>query len=64
MVLMRRNLYPIEQIWKQIRSMGFKNEVFNTLADVVDRLCETICKLTEEMVQSITGRDWIIQYFS
>ena len=55
---------PIEQIWKQIRSMGFKNEVFNTLADVVDRLCETICKLTEEMVQSITGRDWIIQCFS
>ena len=55
---------PIEQIWKQIRSMGFKNEVFKTLADVVDRLCETICKLTEEMVQSITGRDWIIQCFS
>lgn len=55
---------PIEQIWKQIRSMGFKNEVFNTLADVVDRLCETICNLTEEMVQSITGRDWIIQCFS
>jgi len=22
---------PIEQIWKQIRSMGFKNEVFRTL---------------------------------
>ena len=44
--------------------MGFKNEVFNTLADVVDQLCETICNLTEEMVQSITGRDWIIQCFS
>ena len=27
---------PIEQIWKQIRSMGFKNEVFNTLNDVME----------------------------
>lgn len=54
---------PIEQIWKQIRSMGFRNEVFHSLADVVDRLCETICCLTNEMVKSITGRDWIIQCF-
>ena len=55
---------PIEQIWKQLRAMGFKNEVFNTLADVVDRLCETIRLLNDEMVQSITGRDWIIQRFT
>ena len=24
---------PIEQIWKQIRSMGFRNEIFHTLKD-------------------------------
>lgn len=50
---------PIEQIWKQIRTMGFKNEVFKTLKDVVDRLCDTINLLTKDMVKSITHREWI-----
>jgi hypothetical protein len=51
---------PIEQIWKQLRSMGFRNEVFKTLNHVVDRLCSTICLLTVETVKSITGRQWIL----
>ena len=50
---------PIEQICKQIRQMGFKNEVFKTLKDVMDRLCETINQLTKDMVKSITLRNWI-----
>ena len=50
---------PIEQIWKQLRSMGFKNEVFKTLNHVVDRLCETICRLSNDLVKSITCRQWI-----
>lgn len=50
---------PIEQIWKQIRSMGFKNEVFKTLNDVVDRLCDTINKLTKDTIKSITHRNWL-----
>ena len=54
---------PIEQIWKQLRSMGFHNEVFNTLEDVVDRLCNTINLLTHEMVKSITCRQWIYECF-
>ena len=54
---------PIEQIWKQLRSMGFRNEVFHSLTDVVDRLCETICRLTNEMVKSITGRKWTVDCF-
>ena len=29
---------PIEQIWREIRTRGFKNEVFATLDRVVDRL--------------------------
>ncbi len=33
---------PMEQIWKEIRKRGFKNEVFQTLQKVVDRLCDTI----------------------
>lgn len=54
---------PIEQIWKQLRSMGFKNEVFKTLNQVVDRLCDTICNLTNETVKSITCRQWIYNAF-
>ena len=33
---------PIEQIWKEIRKRGFRNEVFASLEKVVDRLCDTI----------------------
>jgi putative transposase len=55
---------PIEQIWKEIRKRGFRNEVFQTLEDVVDRLCKTIRSLSHDLVHSITGRDWIIKYFN
>jgi len=54
---------PIEQIWKEIRNRGFKNEVFPTLEKVVDRLCVTIDSLTHETVRSITGRKWILSMF-
>ena len=50
---------PIEQIWKEIRKRGFHNEVFATLEKVVDRLCDTICSLSNNVISSITGRDWI-----
>jgi len=56
-------LNPIEQIWKEIRKRGFRNEVFATLEKVVDRLCDTILSLSNEVISSITGRDWIIEVF-
>ena len=55
---------PIEQIWKEIRKRGFRNEVFASLEKVMDRLCDTICSLTNEVVSSITGRDWIVKPFN
>ena len=55
---------PIEQIWKEIRKRGFRNEVFASLEKVIDRLCETIQSLSAEVVQSITGRDWIVECFN
>jgi len=55
---------PIEQIWKEIRKLGFRNEIFKTLGNVIDRLCETICSLSKTTVKSITGRDWIVQCFN
>lgn len=54
---------PIEQIWKEIRTKSFKNETFNSLADVVERLCKTISNLSNDTVKSITARDWILSCF-
>ena len=54
---------PIEQIWKQIRSMGFRNVVFNSLADVITRLCDTINILTNDLVKHIALREWIEKRF-
>lgn len=54
---------PIEQIWKEIRLRGFRNEVFQTLDKVIERLCETICSLSHDTIKSITGRDWILSCF-
>ena len=54
---------PIEQVWKELRKRGFKNEIFQTLEKVVDRLCDTINSLTAQIVKSITLRLWILQCF-
>jgi len=50
---------PIEQIWRELRTRGFRNEVFSTLDKVVDRLCETIRSLSALTVQRITHTNWI-----
>jgi len=55
---------PIEQIWKEVRKIGFRNEIFVTLEKVVDRLCETICELSKETISSITARSWIVNCFN
>ena len=54
---------PIEQIWKEIRKLGFKNEGFPSLDKVVDRLSRTICSLLPELISRITGRSWILNAF-
>lgn len=41
-----------------------ENEVFATLEKVVDRLCDTICSLSNQVISNITGRDWIIKSFN
>ncbi len=54
---------PIEQIWKEIRKRGFRNEIFQILNKVVDRLCSTIQSISSDTITSITARDWIIKVF-
>ena len=41
---------PIEQIWKEMRKRGFRNEVFKTLEHFVDRLCKIIKNLPENLI--------------
>lgn len=55
---------PIEQIWKEIRKRGFRNEIFPSLADVVDRLSDTILSLSHATIHSITARRWISWCFN
>ena len=55
---------PIEQIWKEIRKRGFRNEIFQTLNKVVNRLCDTIRSISAETITSITARNWIIKAFN
>ncbi len=54
---------PIEQLWSWVRRHGFRNEIFQTLDKVVDRLCDTICSLSFSTVKSITARQWILDCF-
>ena len=55
---------PIEQIWKEIRIQGFKNEVFQTLDKVVERLCSAINHISPSTITSITARQWIVKAFN
>ena len=54
-------LNPIEMIWDELREKGFRNEAFQTLSDVIDRLCVTFKSLMQDAlrVSSITCWDWI-----
>lgn len=45
-------------------TIGFKNECFNLLKDVEERLSQTIRSLTREMVKCITNRDWLYVNYS
>ena len=54
---------PTEQIWQEIRKLGFKNILFDSIASVVDQLCVIIQSLSDVVIKSITGRDWIFQMF-
>jgi putative transposase len=55
---------PIEQIWKEVRKGEFKNTMFCTLNDVVDKLSRTLMSVTKDTIKSICGRDWIVSMFN
>ena len=41
-------LNPIEMIWYELREKFFRNDFFNTLDDVVNRLCEGLLHLEKK----------------
>jgi putative transposase len=51
---------PVEQVWKEMRKRGFKNESFTTLEKVVDKVCNVINSFSASDIVSITSRDWIV----
>jgi len=53
---------PIEQVWPEVRH-DFKNKVFNSLSDVMDRLCLSLNSLSLQTFLSVTCRSWICDMF-
>ena len=55
-------LNPTENIWDEIREKGFRNEIFNSLDLVEERLCLILrdLELDPARVKSIVGWNWII----
>lgn len=54
---------PIEQVWAEIRKLGFKNKVFKTLNEVIDKLQEVIQSLSSTQLRSIVHREWASAIF-
>jgi len=53
----------IEQFWPEVRKDGFKNTLYETLSDVIDKLCVSLKLVDCSLVISITGRNWIAKMF-
>jgi len=53
---------PIEQLWPEVRH-DFKNKIFNSLSDVIDKLCVSLNSLSQCLINSITCRNWIYDMF-
>jgi len=50
---------PTEQCWREIRTSGFKNKLFNTIKDVVDNFSVTVANIPHSVFLSITLRNWL-----
>jgi transposase len=54
---------PMEQIWREIRTQGFHNRMFDSLIEAIEQLCKVIRELDRATIISITGRQWLSQCF-
>lgn len=51
-------MYQDEAGFGRISKLGFKNKVFKTLNEVIDKLEEVIQTLSSAQLKSIVHRDW------
>ena len=58
-------LNPVEVLWNYIRSHYFKNEWFEKIMDVSDRLLQAFCDLSHlpDVIKSLAGWRWIMDGF-
>jgi len=58
-------LNPTEHIWDELREKWFHNITFDSILAVEDRLVDGLCDLenNNQLVQSLTGFDWIVSCF-
>lgn len=54
---------PIKQVWAEIRKLGFKNKVFRTVTEVIDKLQDIIQTLPSCKLKSIVHRGWVDAIF-
>lgn len=55
-------LNPVEQLWKNIKMIGFYNKIFDNLDALEEHLVKELYKFENDVdtVKSITSWDWII----
>jgi putative transposase len=51
---------PIEQVWREIKTKGFKNRFFKSINEAEQNIHTTISSISKETLQSITQRSWIM----
>jgi len=50
---------PVEILWREIRKIGFKNKVFDSLQCVIEKFDEVVNSIPNSDIISITCWDWI-----
>jgi putative transposase len=50
---------PLEVLWREIRKIGFKNKVFDSIQSVVDKFDEVVNSMPHHDIISITYWDWV-----
>ncbi len=50
---------PIEIVWREIRKIGFKNKIFDSIDAVVSKFHEVVASLSKSLIASITYREWM-----